>query len=173
MLKPDFTDYKLNENIIPNIVVLVDTREQENSHIIKYFDRVGVKHKSRKLDFGDYGLMLPKNEKFGIMYDMILDFAVERKGCLEELSGNLTNARTRIEEEFFRGKEKMALVLENGSIDMILKGDYNTKYNKNSYIGTLMAFCYRYNISYWFVSQENSGKIILALLKYKLKEVLK
>ena len=56
------------------------------------------------MSFGDYGLLVLKNEEYGIMHDLLLDYAVERKGSLEELSGNFTNDRDRIKYEFWRGK---------------------------------------------------------------------
>ena len=41
------------------MVILIDTREKENSHITNYFDKKGIKYKKQALEFGDYSFMLP------------------------------------------------------------------------------------------------------------------
>jgi hypothetical protein len=173
MLKATWSDYVIKEHILKNAVILIDTREQENSHIISYLDKKEIKHQSVKLSYGDYGLLIPKNEIYGFMQDVVLDFAIERKGSLEELSGNFTNDRDRIEHELWRGNGKLDLLVENGSIDDIIAKNYNTQYDKNSFIATLCSFHHRYNIGLHFCKKENSGYMIVALLKYKLREELK
>jgi len=173
MLKIDTTYYAIKNHLMKDLVVLIDTRENANEHITQYFDKVGILYEERKLDYGDYGLKIPKNDEFGIVTDMILDFAVERKGSLEEVSGNFTQDRTRLEKELFRSKGNLAILIENGSLNDILSHNYTTKYDENSFIGTLMAFYHRYNTSIWFTNKLNSGKIIYGLLKYKLREELK
>ena len=37
-----------------SMVILVDSREKKNSHIIDYFKKQGISYKSEKLDYGDY-----------------------------------------------------------------------------------------------------------------------
>ncbi len=173
MLKYDLTQYQLDKHIFANIVILVDTRENANQHILSYFDKKKIEYKMRKLDYGDYGLVLKANKDFGIMSDLVLDFVVERKGSLEELSGNFTNDRARIEEEFWRGNGKMALVIENPSIDNIINHSYGTNYNEKSFLATLLTFYHRYGINFVFTEKANAGQIIFALLYYKLREVMK
>jgi len=172
-MKPNRTDYTIEKYLLKTAIVLVDTREQENQHILDYLDKIKVAYQVQKLEYGDYTLLIPTNKEQGIECDMILDFAVERKGSLNELSGNFTNDRTRIEEEFWRGKDNLALVVEDGSLDKILAHEYRTQYNEKSFVATLLTFWHRYNVPPIFVSKENSGKIIYAILKYKLREELK
>jgi len=173
MLKHNFTQYELDKHILTNIVVLVDTRENANEHIIDYFEKKNIPYKIQKLEFGDYTLLLKANLDYGITHDLLLDYAVERKGSLEELSGNLTNDRVRIEEEFWRGNNKIALVIENESIENIFSHSYNTKYNEKSFLATLCTFLHRYGINYTFVSKNNAGAMIYALLYYRLREAMK
>ena len=173
MLKNDYSKYVLDTHLLRTATILVDTREQENSHILEYFDKKKIPHTSTKLDFGDYQIILPKNEAYGIMYDLKLDFAVERKGSLEELSGNFTKDRTRIEEELWRGNGKMLGLVENGSLDMIIANDYKTEYNAKSFIATIFTFNHRYTTPFYFCDKENAGKLIYAILFYKLREELK
>jgi hypothetical protein len=173
MLKPSYSNYTIDTHLFKTIVILIDTREQENKHITEYFDKKGIAYKSQKLDFGDYSLLLPKNEQYGISYDMQLDFAVERKHNLEELSGNFAQDRDRIEHEMWRGNGKMVFIIENGSLDKILNHEYNTNYNEKSFLATLIAFNHRYNTPFYFVEKENSGQMIYGFLLYKLREDLK
>lgn len=173
LLKANYTDYIITNHILKKAVVLIDTREKENTHIIAWLDKKGIVHQECKLSFGDYGLLVPKSEEHGIMHDLLLDYAVERKGSLEELSGNFTNDRDRIKYEFWRGNGKMDIVIENGSWDLIMSASYNTQYDKNSFIATLTTFKHRFNVSPHFVSKEHSGELIYKLLLYKLREELK
>lgn len=173
MLKNDFTDYQVKEHILKNITILVDTRENANKHIIDYFVKNNINYEMRKLNYGDYGLKLNKNVEYGIANDMVLEYVVERKGSLEELSGNFTKDRSRIEYEMWRGNDKITFVIEDGSIDKIMASDYNTKYNHKSFIATLFTYMVRYGINYTFVKKSNAGAIIFALLYYKLREELK
>jgi ERCC4-type nuclease len=173
MFKNNFTQYQLDTHVLANIVILVDTRENANQHILDYFNKKEIKYISQKLEYGDYAIMLKKNEKYNIHADLVLDYAVERKGSLEEISGNFTNDRTRIEQEFWRGNNKIAVVIENGSIDNVIKGNYNTKYNKTSFLATLFTFMARYGINYTFTEKSNAGAIIFAILYYKLREEIK
>lgn len=172
-MKPNRTDYTIQKHILKSAVVLIDTRERENEHIIEYLEKKKVDYQIQKLDFGDYSLLIPKNRELGIECDMLLDYAVERKGSLDELSGNFTKDRTRIEEELWRGRGKLALVVENGSLDKIMYHDYRTKYNEKSYIATLFTFSHRYNVAVNFIAKQNSGEIIYNILKYRLREDLK
>ena len=173
MLKISATDYAIQKHILKSAVVLIDTREQENKHITDYFDKKKIPYRSKKLDYGDYSLLIPRNEEYGIMTDMQLDFAVERKHSIEELSANLSKDRSRFEYEMWRGHGKIALLIENGTFDDILSGNYNTKYAKNSFLATLTTFSLRYDIHVWFTEKRNTGQIIYALLKYKLREEIK
>lgn len=173
MLKPNYSNYTLDNHLLKTAVVLIDTREQENEHITSYFDKKNIKYTFVKLPYADYTLMLPKNEEYGIMQDLQLDFAVERKHNIEELSGNFAQDRNRIEEELWRGSGKIAFIIENGSLDKIMAHDYQTSYNEKSFIATMFSFYHRYDTPFYFCTKENSAQIIYALLFYKLREELK
>ena len=105
-----YTDKELNQ-LLKSITIVVDTRENANSHIIKYFDDKKILHISRKLDYGDYSCFLPTNPELGIMRDTYFDCVIERKGHLEEVSGNFTADRTRIENEFIRAKDSRFIMM--------------------------------------------------------------
>ena len=114
------------DELIKSMVVLVDTREKANDHIIKTFEKNGVAYKIRKLDYGDYSVMLPKNEKLDIPRDLMFTrkITIERKGSLEEISGNLTNDRDRLEKELALAPKQKVILIENGSYEDICEKRY-------------------------------------------------
>ena len=81
------------EKFIKNTCIICDTREQENRHIISRLDELGVNHENRKLDFGDDSVKVCDR-------DFSLRCVVERKANVNELWGNITKDRERIEKEF-------------------------------------------------------------------------
>ncbi len=166
---------KESKEILNNLTVLVDTRENANSHILDFFNKKKVKYKSKKLDFGDYSFMLPAMPDMGILKPLFFDneLVVERKGSLTELSGNLTKDRERFEKELIRKKDsKFYLMIEDGSWEDIQSGNYNTQYNPVSFLATLNAYIARYQIDINFVSKYYAGIYIYALFKYHLREVI-
>ena len=45
--------------MLKEMVVLVDSREQKNGHILDYFQRQGIAYEIQKLDYGDYSCKIP------------------------------------------------------------------------------------------------------------------
>lgn len=124
------------DKLLENLTIVIDTREQENLHIIKYLDKKGIKYIKEKLDQGDYSCFLGN-------LDFRNKIAIERKAHLEELSGNLTKGRDRFERELQRAKDlnmDFYLLVENGSLFNIWKHDYNTDFNPKSFYNTLSAY---------------------------------
>ena len=163
------------EALVKTIVVLIDTREQKNIHITDYLDKIKVPYKEMALDHGDYSFYIPKNEAYGITRDLYFTdiVTVERKGCLEELSGNFCNGRARIEEEFTRKKGRMYLMVEDATYEDIVRHNYDTQYNPVSFIATIDTFEARYNIQTSFISKVAAGYFIYHKFKYHLREYLK
>lgn len=169
-----YTDTEI-EKILKSIIVLVDSREQENIHITDYLDKKKISYKEITLDHGDYSFYIPSNIDLGITRDLYFNniVTIERKGSLEELSGNFCNGRSRIEEEFTRKKGKMYLMVENAVYEDIVKHNYNTQYKPVSFIATLDTFEARYNINTSFVTKSAAGNFIYHKFKYHLREYLK
>lgn len=172
-----YTDKEIEE-IIKSMIILYDTREHEgkNDHILNYFDKVGIKYKKKKLDYGDYSFMIPKNEELGIPRDC--DFSkyiiVERKASLEEFSGNLTNGRDRVEKEFALAPANKVLMIEGGGYSDMVNGRYNTKYNNKSYWASIHSFWHKYNLPTVFMPDPKcSGMFIRGYFEYYLKNILK
>lgn len=169
-----FKDKELKE-LLSTMVVVVDTREQANDHILNYFEKKKIPYKLQKLDVGDYACMIPANEEYGIVRDIYLhdSIVIERKGSLEELSSNLTRERNRIEEEFTKAKGKVMLMIENATYEDIVNHNYNTKYDPLSYVASLKTFEARYNLNTNFIKKSYSGNFIYFTLNYHAREYLK
>jgi len=82
------------------MVVLIDSREQRNEHICETLAAKGIKFQSRKLDFGDYSAMIPKNESLSIPRDLYFtnDIYIERKASLDELANNFKGKSNHYEK---------------------------------------------------------------------------
>ena len=163
------TDNEISE-IINNMVILVDTREQKNQHIINYLEQSVIPYEIMKLDTADYTFKLPNYKHLGLDNH----FLVERKGSLDELAGNFTRDRERLTREFERiGDRKIHMVLETFTWKKLLNGSYQSQLNPKSYMASIMTFCIRYNVPMWFAEKSESPIIIYGLLKYELMEYLK
>jgi len=169
-----YTDKEL-KTLLKSIVVITDSREQDGDHIIKWFDLKGIPHIKQKLNFADYSFMLPAIQELGIMRDLYFTdkISIERKGSLEEVSGNFCNDRTRIESEFIRKKGKMLLLIENADYADIINHNYRTEYKPESFLATLHSFSERYDIPFTFMKDRNhSGKFIYYSFYYHLRNYL-
>ena len=72
-----YTDKEIDD-ILKSIVILIDTREQENQHIIKYFEQKKINYKNLKLNYGDYSFYIPANKEYGI------DKKADLRGCFDK-----------------------------------------------------------------------------------------
>lgn len=164
---------KEQKELLKSMVILIDTREKENDHIVQFLKRKKVKCISRALDFGDYSFYLPANPELSINRDIWFDkeIVVERKASLTELAGNLTKERDRFEKELIRKKDAiMSLLIENGSWANINQNIYRSEYKPVSFLATLYAYMARYNISIDFTSKELAGQFIYSKFYYYMRE---
>ena len=60
---------------------------------------------------------------------------------------------------------KVYFLIEDNRIDDIIKGNYKSKYNADSYLRTLLTLQRRCNFYLNFVERENMGKIIYEICK--------
>jgi ERCC4-type nuclease len=95
-----YTDKEMKK-ILDNMVVIVDSREQNNQHIIEFFNKKNIPYKTIKNDFGDYTAMLPAGTLTGFTSDIYFDrdIAIERKNSIDEIAGNLKNEAYRLKKE--------------------------------------------------------------------------
>lgn len=82
------------KTFLKSVIILHDTREQKNAHIIEALDKLGIRHEERKLDYGDYSFMAEGR-------DFSMSCVVERKANVDEIYNNVTSDRGRIEKELY------------------------------------------------------------------------
>ncbi len=170
-----YTDKEVDA-LVKSIVVLVDTREKVNDNITGYFDKTKILYKKKSLNYGDYSFYIPQNNELAIPRDLYFDkrIIVERKGSLEELSGNLTKERDRLEKELSLAPKTKVLIIENASYVDMVTGKYNTQYNNKSYWASIHSFWHKYNIPIIFMPDNNyTGFFIRGYFEYYLKNYLR
>lgn len=172
-----YTDTEL-KNLLKTLTIIVDTRENQNKHIIDYFDKKKIPYITKKLDHADYSCFIPANTELGIMRDMYFTdtVCIERKAHLNELANNLSNDRERFVNELIRkGKSKLFLMVEstpNGYSD-ILNHNYNSKYGEASFTATLKSMEAQYNINISFLPDKTlAGFFIFSTLYYHVRNYL-
>lgn len=161
--------YKYTEaeqkELLASMTILLDTREQSNKHIVDWLDKKKKPYKQKKLDYGDYSFLIPANEKLNIPRDLYFDskVAVERKGSLDELAGNMTTDRARIEKEFSLFKGNMKMIIENATYEDVKNGNYRSKYAAESFLGTLHSFNSKYGVDFVFMPNNESTPLYIYL----------
>lgn len=169
------------EKLIKQMVVIVDTREQENQHILQVFEKAKMQYVVRKLDQGDYSAMLKACPELGLPFDVSLEniIAIERKGSggngLSEIAGNLTEGRQAFENEFIRATKNCKdfyLIIENGSWEKIKAHEYRSEMNPKSLYNSLISWRKKYGFHLDFVEKSNTAEHILKLLGTTLKKLL-
>ena len=142
-------------------MIICDTREQKNEHILKYFDRHGVDYVVAKVDTADYAS------------DTAPGIAVERKQNCSELAHNLLSAdRGRFYREIRRAKEsgiKLYIVCEHGHgierIEDVAK--WVNPYGKvtgKALREAIYKCAIGYGCEFIFCNKRQTGKIIVDIL---------
>ena len=172
-----YTDKEIAE-IVKSMVILVDTREHEgkNTHITDYFDKKKIAWKKKKLNYGDYSFMIPAHPDLDIPRDLIFanKVIVERKASLEEISGNFTKERDRIEKELALAPINKVLIIEGGTYKDMVNGNYATKYASKSFWATYHSFWHKYNIPIIFMPDVRyTGMFIRGYFTYYLHNYMK
>jgi ERCC4-type nuclease len=167
-MKRHYTEKEISE-LLKQLTVICDTREQVNEHVTGYLDSKKIPRITRKLDTGDYSAMIG---------DMTLerDVVIEKKNGLDEIAGNFTVDRQRFEDEFTRAKAdglKVFLLIENASWSDIYLHNYRSKLKPQSLIASLLSWQVRFNITIIFCKPSETGQIIYGILYYAAREALK
>ena len=170
-------DIESIKKLTKQMVVLIDTREKRNGHILSYFDKQGITYRKEKLDFGDYTFLLPSaatGQGDIYFHDSIV---IERKNSLEELSGNLAQKRQQFEAEFLKARNagaKIYLMVEDmGGYSSIIGHRYNTQFTPVAFMASLKAWEARFNCNVQFIDKQYSGYYIMATFQYYAREMLK
>lgn len=142
-------------------MIICDTREQKNEHILDYFDRNGIEHRIQKLDTGDY------------MLEGSPGLTIDRKRNLGELCGNLfSRDRGRFWREIRRAQEtgiKMIVLIEHGGkvkrLDDVKRwrGKY-TRVTGTALYNEICRVSIAYGVEFIFCSKKETGRNIFEIL---------
>lgn len=171
-----YTDSEI-QKILKNMIILVDSREKANSHLLEYWDKHKIKYEVISLPSGDYSFALEAIPELDFSHKTYYynDILLERKNSLEELSGCFSQTRERFNDEWSRcyAKRKYLLV-ENNTYEDLVNGRYNTQYNSKSFLGSLHSFNAKYGLEVVFMpNKELSPVFILATFQYYLRYLIK
>lgn len=145
-------------------MILIDTREKKNDHIIRYLDRHKIPWKKSKLDTADYTID-----------GKIL---VERKGSLNEICGNLflKKNKIRFHAEMRRAVEsgaKLYIVIEAPSNITCIRDVARDWPQRRSRVPPkvmmheLEKLEMTYQIKILFCTKRNAGRLIMHILEGK------
>ncbi len=182
MIHYKLTDTEIKKLLTENLMIIYDTREQQNLHVLDYFDQKKIKYKKQKIDEGDYGAIITKRPEMGIHRDLYFKIAVERKNSIDELAGNLaeesdTRDDIRLIRELRRAKEKgikMFLVIEDENGKRNIKaGNYRSLYKPVSFMARLRSLQDLYLNGTSFINCNDTGEEIFGILYYGVRNFLK
>jgi hypothetical protein len=86
-----------------------------------------------------------------------------------------TRSRDRFQREFERAAAegaKVFLLVENASMDMILTGQYRSRFQPKAFIASLLSWSVRYGMVPIFCDMKSSGRLIREILFRDMKERL-
>lgn len=142
-------------------MIICDTREKKNAHILQYFEQHGIEYAIRKLDTGDY--MSTSRDRL----------TIDRKQDLSEICGNLCSPdKSRFWREVRRAKAeriKMIVLIEQGGAFKTLKDvpQWRGKYTKVTGYQLYNEMCrcsIAYGVEFLFCDKRSTGRRIAELL---------
>lgn len=156
------------DRALSEMVVLVDSREQDTIRARKRLHDIGCPIERVALKFGDYSVKCSH-------LDLSDKVAIERKMSIDELAMCYGSSRKRFTAEFERAKAagaKLYLLIENGSWERLYGGIYRSKMTPESLVASAQAWMARYDCQIMFCEPNTSGKLIHDILYRELKERL-
>ena len=138
---------------------------------------MGVEIERGVLDYGDYSynLTLPTGPLHDIRERIKPAVVIERKQNLDELAMCFTRSRDRFQREFERAaaaRARVYLLTENASFDMILDGQYRSKFQPRAFIASILSWSAKYNMVPVFCDMNTSGRLIREILYRDAREWL-
>lgn len=157
-----------------NFIILTDTRQQKESHIIKEFDKQGILHIRTGLLSADYMAVRYDNKQgFYLDYSVLID----TKKDLEEIANNLcnTNSHERLKREIFKGKDlgakEFIFIIGENKIktaeDIKNWSSPHTKVRGETLLKIMNTMKERYGVRFMIVPKKDMGKVIIDLLTKK------
>lgn len=160
------------KELLDNLIVLVDTREQTNSKILEYFDKHNIKYKSKALKTGDYSFMIKKCPELGFLVDTYFtdELCIERKNSVSEIASNMIEKDERFLKELNRmiNIQDVYILIENDKLGDIIEHNYESKYNELSFLRTLLTTQKQCNFYLYFVEDKHMGQMIYEICRNSL-----
>lgn len=154
-----------------NFVILTDSRQQKEKHILKEFDKQGILHIRTGLPSADY-MALRYDDKQGFYLDYSI--LVDSKKDLLEMSGNLCNSsqHDRLKREIKKGFELGAkeFIFLIGSKDITTVEDIknwsspHTKVKGSVLLKVMSTMAKKYGVKFIICPRKKMGEKILELL---------
>lgn len=153
-------------------IILTDTRQQKEEHIVKVFDNANILHIKTTLSSADYVAVRYSQERgFYIDYSILID----TKKNLEEIAGNLCNSKEheRIKREIIKGKElganEFIFLIGDDKINKIddLKNWSSklTKVKGSTLLKIMITMKKKYGIRFIICKKNEMGKNIIKILR--------
>lgn len=157
-------------------IILTDTRQKSESHIIKEFDKQGILHIRTGLPSADYMAVRYNEEKgFYLDYSILID----TKKDIEEIASNLCNSQNhqRILREIQKGKDlraKQFIFLINGGKVKSIEDLQNWTSKRTKVKGSVLLKIFqtmrqKYNIRFIICQKNKMGETIIKLLSNDLQ----
>ena len=156
-------------------LILTDSRQQRESHIIKEFDKQGILHIRTGLPSADY-MAVRYNEEKGLYLDYSI--LIDTKKDIEEIAGNLCNTQSheRVKREIFKGQElgaKDFIFLINGGKVKSIEDLQNWTSKRTKVKGSVLFKIFqtmrqKYNVRFIICSKSKMGETIIKLLSNDL-----
>ena len=154
---------------LKDFIILTDTRQQKEKHILKEFDKQNILHIRTTLPSADY-MALRYNNGFYLDYSTLID----TKKDIEEIAGNLCNNTNheRIKREIFKaqelGCEKFIFLINAGKVktmeDLQNWTSKRTQVKGSTLIKIFKTMKEKYNVSFILVPKKDIGKKIVDIL---------
>ena len=142
-------------------MILVDSREKKNQHILDYFATNGIAYTVQKLSTGDY------------MNTDRPNLTIDRKQNLEELSGNICTADNRFWREVRRSHEeglRMIVLIEHGGRIRSMNDvpEWKSKFTRvtgQRLFQQMLRIHMAYGVEFLFCDKNETGRRVLELLR--------
>lgn len=158
---------------LDNLIVLVDTREQDTRACRDRLALLKLPYLREKLDFGDYSATTRLSD--GTEYSLKDKVAIERKMSLGELCQCYCQGRGRFSREFERAKElqaKLYLLVEGANWENVNTGRYRSEMSPQALRASIIAWLARYDCQLIFCKAETTPILIKEILYREMKERL-
>ena len=152
-------------------VILTDTRQRVEEHILKEFDKQGILHIRTGLPSADY-MALRYDEKQGFYLDYSV--LIDTKKDIEEIACNLCNTQSheRVKREIFKGQElgakEFIFLINSGKVktieDLQSWSSKRTQVKGSTLIKVFKTMKEKYNVRFLLVPKKDMGKKIIELL---------